>query len=120
LVKDIGDREFADGNDKPIRRIRTGELILIRLHFLGFAAKIDGLAQKGALNAGVGHGRADFERGAARKTGNSLGVAETKALIEFRIDPELSVLPQFGPDEIHEIKALTALIGRKSLRAEIR
>jgi hypothetical protein len=50
---------------------------------------------------------------------DSFGIAETKSLIEFRIDPELCVFPQLDPYKIHEIKALTALIGRKALRADI-
>jgi hypothetical protein len=69
------------------------------------------LAQKEALNARVRNGRADFERGPARKASDSFGIAETKSLIEFRIDPKLCVFPQFDAYKIHEIKALTALLG---------
>jgi hypothetical protein len=91
----------------------TSTLILIRLYLLGLTSKIDSLAQKEALNARVRNGRADLERGAARKAGDSFGIAETKSLIEFRIDPKLCVFPQFDAYKIHEIKALTALLGRK-------
>ena len=91
----------------------TSTLILIRLYLLGLTSKIDSLAQKEALNARVRNGRADFERGPARKASYSFGIAETKSLIEFRIDPKLCVFPQFDAYKIHEIKALTALLGRK-------
>ena len=113
LVKNIGDRKLTDSNDKPIGCVRSGELILIRLYLLGLTSKIDSLAQKEALNARVRNGRADFERGPARKAGNSFGIAETKSLIEFRIDRELCVFPEFDANKIHEIKAFTALIGER-------
>ena len=61
LVKDIGDGELADGKNKPIGCVRTGELILIRFHLLGLASKIVSLAKKETLNTCVRHVRADFE-----------------------------------------------------------
>src|SRR6202040_2281810 len=62
---------------------------------------------------------ADLERGAARKAGDALCVAQAKTLIDFRIDPELGALPQFGADEIHGVPAFTALVRIEAVRAEI-
>ena len=99
--------------------MKAGKLILIALNLLAFSPKIDRLAQEEALNASVRNVGADLERGAPRKAGDSFGIAKTKSLIEFRIDPDFCTLPQFGANKIHEIQALAPLVRREALRTQI-
>ena len=55
----------------------------------------------------------------ARKAGDAFGIAQSKTLIDLRIDPEFGALPQFGADEIHDVPALAALVWIEAVRPEI-
>src|SRR6202030_2698160 len=108
-----------DGDDEAAGGVGAGELILVGIDLLGFAAEIDGLAHEGALHPRIGYRGADLERSAARKAGDALGVAQANTLIDFGIDPELGAPPQFCADEIHGVPALAALVRIEAVRPEI-
>ena len=79
---------------RRVRRLRTSKLIDVGIHFLSITAEIDGLADEGALNARVRIAKAFLEGFGARKSGDAVYVGKPKALIDLRIDPQFSPLPQ--------------------------
>ena len=66
----------------------------VGLHLLGRAAKIDGLADEIALQAGVRVSKPELVGLSARKSGRAVRVGEAKALVDLRIDPHLGATPQ--------------------------
>src|SRR5262249_40493907 len=112
-------REFADGEDEPVRRHCTAKLICRRIHLLAVAAEIDGLSAESARNAGIGYRLAFFERCAARKPGNAGCRIEAKTLIDFRIDPQFSALPQPHAEKRGGVPGFAPLVGDEAVWPDI-
>src|ERR1019366_10802464 len=62
--------------------------------FLDLATEVDGLAQERPVHTRVGIIRTDLVRLAARESRNAYRSAQSKALIEFWIDPGFGALPE--------------------------
>jgi hypothetical protein len=69
-------------------------LVDVGLKLLRFAAEIDGLAHECALHADIRIVGAEFVRLCARETGGAVRISHAEALVDFRIEPEFSALPQ--------------------------
>src|SRR5208283_5069103 len=120
-VEDIDDAEAPDRQHQAVRRLRAGELIDIFVDFLGFAAEIDGLPDERALDPRVGVIRAELVGFGTWESGNAMRVADTKTLIDLRIEPKLGALPQpqAGIERrIHRLASLPA--GDQAIAAQIR
>src|SRR5882724_383483 len=96
---------------EPVRVARTGKLIDVGIDLLDLAAEIDGLTKKGALNPCIGIRRAKLVGFAAQKAGGAVGVAETEALIDLGIGPELGALPELHPGKERGVECLASLPG---------
>lgn len=94
-VEHVRDRELSDGQDQAIGSLRAGELVDVGIDLLGLSAEIERLAEEGARNAGVGRCAPYLVSFAAREAGHAKGRAQTEALVDLRIGPELSASP--GP-----------------------
>src|SRR5262249_45327097 len=77
------------------------------------------LADERAVQTGVWIVGADLEGLAADVTGHAGRVAEPKALIDFRIDPSFSALPEPHTDKKRGIPGLSALIRDETVRPDI-
>src|SRR5208282_4309415 len=94
VVEDVGNIEFSDREDEPVGGLALGELIKAGVHFLGVAAEINCLPDESPLDARIGVIGANFISFAVGEPGNSVRAVEPESLINFRIDPEFSALPQ--------------------------
>src|ERR1035437_2294055 len=93
-IEDIDHAEFSDREYQAVRGLRSGELVEPSVDFLDLATEVDGLAQERPVQARVGIIRTDLVRLAARESRNAYRSAQSKALIEFRIDPGFGALPE--------------------------
>jgi len=84
----------TDREDEPVGGLALGELIKAGVHFLGVAAEINCLPDESPLDARIGVIGANFISFAVGVSGNSVRAVEPESLINFRIDPEFSALPQ--------------------------
>src|SRR5205807_7646736 len=62
---------------------------------------------------------ADLESCAGRETGDTLGRAQTKALIDFRVEPDFGALPEFDAQTQRRVPALAALVRDKTMLPHI-
>ena len=95
-VEDVG-AEFSDREDQPIGRRAACKLVDSRIHFLRLTAEVDRLSDEGTLHAGVGIVRACLVRFTAGKTGNAERPAQSKTLVDFRIDPGFGTVQSRKP-----------------------
>src|SRR5207302_7000601 len=102
--------EFSERDNQAIRRVRFGKLIEGGIGLLCLAAQIDRLAQKHLLQPRIRDRSADLESCAGRETGDTLGRAQTKALIDFRVEPDFGALPEFDAQTQRRVPALAALV----------
>src|SRR5262249_5897282 len=105
-VENVGDAEFSDGQDQTIAGLRTAHLVDAGLDLISVAAEIDNLADKGARYPEIRIGVADFIGFAAGESRNAQRVAQSKALIDLRVDPELGAFPQPPPDISRHVPGL--------------
>jgi hypothetical protein len=108
-VEHVGDREAPDPQHQAIGGLRAGELIDVRLQLLRVAAEIDGLAHESALHADIRIIGAEFVGFRTREAGDAVGVADPKALIDFRIEPEFGAFPESQTGEQRGVRRLSGL-----------
>jgi hypothetical protein len=107
-IEDVDDAEAARGQHQAVGAARSAEPIEIVVDLFSVAAEIDGLAQEGALHAGIGRGGAELVGLGAGKARRAMGIVEAKALIDFGIGPELGPRPQFDASGEREVKSLAS------------
>jgi hypothetical protein len=93
-IEDIAHADFSDGEHQPIRRLRSGELVKSGVDFLDLAAEVDGLPQECPEQTRVGIWGSDLVGLAAWESRGADRCAQSKALIDFRIDPRFGALPE--------------------------
>ena len=84
------------------------------------AAEVDGLPHEIARHARIRNRGADLCGCAIDIAGDALSIAHPKALIDFRIDPELGALPELETRTQRQIAGFPALIGNEAVRASVR
>ena len=87
VVEDVGDAEFSDRYHQSVGRLALRKLIDAGIHFLRFTAKIDGLTDECTLQSRIGIGESYLVGLTAGESGGSERVAESKALVDFRVQP---------------------------------
>src|SRR5215475_11737184 len=118
-VENIGDIELSNSNNQPVGGLLPGESIEVGVDVFAVASKIDRLPHEHALHASVGEGCAELVGFAARKTRRAERVAEPKALLDFRVDPEFRTGPELQSCVEREVPGLATLVRNKAVRAEI-
>ncbi len=119
-VKDIGYREFPHRDDDAILALSTTELIGTGRKFFSLTPQSDCLANEHSWQSRIRLNSADligFRTWKGRDAGHAI---EAKALIDFRIDPQLSTIPEPFPNVKGRIKCLARLIRLQAVRALIR
>ena len=86
-VKKVDDIKPTDRQHEAIRVLRAGELIDVGIHFLRVAAEIDGLPHEIALHARIGPNAAELKGFPGRKSGGTVRVRQTEALIDLGVHP---------------------------------
>ncbi len=93
-VEHIAHRKLAGGDHKPVGALRSAQLVQVGIDSLDLSAQRQGLADEQPLQPNVGSGLADLIGLTAGKAGHAQGVAEPKALVDLRIDPDLRSPPR--------------------------
>jgi hypothetical protein len=100
--------------------LRARELVEVGRDLFGLATEIDGLPDERAGQAQVGIGGTDLVRVAVCESRYAVRLRKAKALVDFRIDPDLGTLPQLAPDIECCIPSLSPGIGIETVDAVIR
>src|SRR5580658_11230417 len=92
-IEEIDDGVFPDREHQPIGALRPRKLVQVGTEPLRLSRQIDRLAEERALNQRVGMHLSDLVRLATGISGDTECVAESEALVDFRIDPEFRARP---------------------------
>ena len=82
-------------------------------HRFAFAAQIDGLAKNARAQPEIGVGLAELVRLAADIAGDTEAVAQTEALVDFRIDPDFRALPRAEAAVERDVEGFAAIFSRR-------
>ena len=119
VVENVGDAEFPDRYHQAIGRLAPGKLVDAGVNLLRLAAEIDGLPDECTVQARVGIVGSHLVGFPTGKAGDAERAAETKSLIDFRIDPEFRAMPQPQAEIGGGVEGLASGVGIEAVLAAI-
>src|SRR5215467_3464039 len=99
--------------------MRTANLVDTRLNLFAVPAEIEGLSDKTARYPEIRVGAADLIGFAAGESRNAQRVAQSEALVDLRIDPNLRAVPQAPTDIGCDVPGLATRVGIQAVGAAI-
>ena len=118
-IKDIRHTELTDGDDWSVCRLRSCEFVEVSFDLFRISTQINCLPQEETRYPRIRHGGTNLISLTAWESGYAERAAQTEALINLRIDPQLGALPQPKTSVEGDIPSLAAVVGIEAIWAAI-
>src|SRR5208282_163670 len=112
-IEDVYHGKLADGQGQVVCGLRSPEFIGARCQRRGFAAEVEALPDKGALQSKVRLGPAHLVSFAAGEAGEAQRIVETEAFVDLGIDVKRTSIPEPNTQEQRQVRGLLATADRR-------